>query len=38
MSDKMLTFRVTTVGNSKGFILPRERAIDWAFARATRCI
>ena len=24
MSDKMLTFRVTTVGNSKGFILPRE--------------
>jgi putative addiction module antidote len=24
MSDKMLAFKVTTVGNSEGFILPRE--------------
>lgn len=24
MSDRMLAFKVTTVGNSEGFILPRE--------------
>lgn len=24
MSDKLMAFKVTTVGNSEGFILPRE--------------